>query len=63
MVYNNLTGAFPFISLDGSVCFFVMYRYKANTILGTPVAGLDNKSIFLAYKMQFDNLPSKGFKP
>ena len=31
-------------------------------ILATPVAGLDNKSIFNAYKMQFDNLTSKGYK-
>ena len=29
----------------------------------TPVAGLDDKSIFKAYKMQLDNLTSKGYKP
>ena len=48
--------------LNGSVCFFVMYHYETNTILATPVAGPDNKSIFNAYKMQFDNLTSKGYK-
>jgi hypothetical protein len=63
VVYNDLTGSFPFMSLDGSVCFFVMYHYEANAILATPVAGLDDKSIFKAYKMQFDNLTSKGYKP
>ncbi len=63
MVYNDLTGLFPFMLLDGSVCFFVLYHYKANAILATPVAGLDDKSIFKAYKMQFDNLTSKGYKP
>ena len=42
--------------------FFVMYHYKTNAILATPVTGLDNKSIFNAYKMQFDNLTSKGYK-
>ena len=63
VVYNDLTGLFPFMSLDGSVCFFVLYHYEANAILATPVAGLDDKSIFKAYKMQFDNLTSKGYKP
>ncbi len=62
MVSNNLTGLFPFMSLDGSVCFFVLYHYETNMILATPVVGLDNKSIFNAYKMQFDNLTSKGYK-
>jgi hypothetical protein len=63
VVYNDLTGSFPFMSLDGSVCFFVMYHYETNAILATPVASLDDKSMFKAYKMQFDNLTSKGYKP
>ena len=63
VVYNDLTGSFPFISLDGSVCFFVMYHYKSNTILATPIMGLDDISIFNAYKKQFNDLTSKGFKP
>jgi hypothetical protein len=25
VVYNNLTGNFPFMSFDGGVCFLVMY--------------------------------------
>jgi hypothetical protein len=25
VVYNDLTGKFPFMSIDGSVCFFVLY--------------------------------------
>ena len=50
------------MSLNGSVCFFVLYHYETNMILATPVVGLDNKSIFNAYKMQFDNLTSKGYK-
>jgi hypothetical protein len=47
----------------GGYVFFVMYHYETNAILATPVAGLDDKSIFKAYKMQFDNLTSKGHKP
>jgi hypothetical protein len=27
VVYNNLTGNFQFMSIGGSVCFFVMYHY------------------------------------
>jgi hypothetical protein len=63
IVYHNLTGSFPFMSLDGSVCFFVLYHYKLNCILTTPIAGLDNISIFNAYKKQFEELAAKGFKP
>ncbi len=32
VVYNDCTGNFPFMSLDGNVCFFVMYHYKTNAI-------------------------------
>ena len=63
VVYNDLTGSFPFVSYDGSVCFLVMYHYEANAILATPIAGLDDESIFNAYKQNFDKLMQKGFKP
>ena len=59
VVYNDLTGVFQFLSLDGSVCFFVIYHYEANAILSTPKKGLDDKSIFNTYKMQFNDLTSK----
>ena len=54
MIYNDLTGNFPFMSLDGSVCFLVIYHYEANAIFAIPIAGLDNVSIFEAYKKKFD---------
>jgi hypothetical protein len=63
IVYHNLTGSFLFMSYDGSICFFILYHYESNTILGTPIAGLGNISIFEAYKKQFENLAAKGFKP
>ncbi len=63
IVYHDLTGSFPFMSLDGSVCFFVLYHYEANCILASPIVGLDNKSIFEAYKTRFRELEAKGFKP
>ena len=31
--FGDLKGKFPFMSIDGSVCFFVLYHYKTNAIL------------------------------
>jgi hypothetical protein len=33
VVYNDLTGNFQFMSIDESVCFFIIYHYKTNAIL------------------------------
>jgi hypothetical protein len=63
IVYHDLTGMFPFMSCDGSVCFFILYHYKFNLILATPIADLDHVSIYNTYKTQFELLTSKGFKP
>ena len=63
IVYHDLTGSFPFMSYDGSVCFFVLYHYESNAILATPIAGLDDVSIFEAYKKYFEELTQKGYKP
>ena len=63
VVYNDLTGNFPFMSFDGSVCFLVVYHYESNAILAYPIAGLDDVSIFNAYEIAFDKLTAKGFKP
>jgi hypothetical protein len=63
IVYHDLIGSFPFMSFNGSVCFFVLYHNESNTILATPIAGLDYVSIFNAYKKFFKDLTIKGFKP
>jgi hypothetical protein len=63
IVYHDLTGLFPFMSFDGNVCFFVLYHYESNAILASPIAGLDDVSIFKAYKKYFEELTAKGFKP
>jgi hypothetical protein len=63
IVYNDCTGEFPFMSLDGNVCFFVMYLYEKNTIFATPIPGLDSKSILAAYSKNFEYLVSKGYTP
>ena len=63
VVYNDLTGNFPFMSIDGSVCFFVLYHYKTNAILVKPIANVVDRSIFAAYKEIFETLEAKGYKP
>ena len=63
IVYHDLTGSFPFMSFDGSVCFFVLYHYESNAILATPIMGLDDVSVFTAYKHYFKLLSMKGYKP
>ena len=62
VMYNNLTRNFPFMLLNGSVCFLVMYHYETNAIFTIPVAGLDDVTIFEAYKKKFDKLTAKGLK-
>ncbi len=51
------------MSFDGSVCFFVLFHYESNAILASPIAGLDDVSIFKTYKRHFEELTQKGFKP
>jgi hypothetical protein len=36
VVYNNCTGNFSFMLLDGNICFFVMYHYKQTPYLPRP---------------------------
>ena len=57
-----MTGNFPFVSLEGSVCYFIMYHYESNSILATPITGQTDIIIFDAYKQRFKILGSKGFK-
>jgi hypothetical protein len=63
VVYNNCTSKFPFMSLDGNVCFFVMYHYKTTAILATPIPSLNSNSILKAFKKNFEYLEEKGYKP
>jgi hypothetical protein len=56
-------GKFPFMLLDGNVCFFVMYHYKTNAIFATHIPGLDSENILNAYKKNFEYLISKGYLP
>jgi hypothetical protein len=51
------------MSIDGSVCFFVLYHYKLNPILVKAIANVDDHSINEAYKEVFELLEAKGYKP
>ncbi len=61
VVCHDLTGSFPFLLLDSSVCFFVLYHYESNSILAKPLKGLDDKVIFEAYKKFHLLLTKKGY--
>ena len=62
VMYNDMTGNFPFVSLDGNVCYLIIYHYESNSILATPITGLSDNIVFDAYKQQFEELEKKGFK-
>jgi hypothetical protein len=61
-VYSNLTGAFPFMSLEGNVCFLVVYYYETNAIMAVPIANFTDDAILKAFRQQFELLKSKGHK-
>ena len=63
VVYNDHTGNFPFMSIDGSLCFFVLYHYELNAILVKAIANVDDHIIYEAYKEVFETLEAKGYKP
>jgi hypothetical protein len=63
VVYNDLTGKFSFMLIDGSVCFFLLYHYETNAILVKPIVNVDDRSIFATYKEMFESLEAKGYKP
>ncbi len=60
VIYNDCTGNFPFMSLDGNICFFMMYHYKTNAIFTMPIPGLDSENILNTYKKNFEYLSVRG---
>jgi hypothetical protein len=54
VMYNDMTGNFPFVSLDGSVCYLIIYHYESNSILASPITGLTDIIIFEAYKKRYE---------
>ncbi len=62
IIYNDLTGTFLYMSLQGNIGFLVVYHYESNAILALPIPSLNNNTIFAAYITQFEFLESKGHK-
>ncbi len=61
-LYSDLTGSFPFMSLEGNVCFLVVYHYETNAIMAVPLPNFTDVAILTAYKSQFELLERKGHK-
>ena len=59
VLYNDLTGSFPYMSLEGNVCYLIVYHYESNAILGLPISGFDDNTVFVAYKLILIFLESK----
>ena len=49
------------MSLEGNVCFLVVYHYETNAILALPISGFSDEVIFQAYKDIYEMIESKGF--
>jgi len=45
VLYNDLTGLFPYMSLEGNVCYLIVYHYESNAILGLPISGFDDNTV------------------
>jgi hypothetical protein len=58
-LYLDLTGTFPCMSLEGNICFLVVYHYKSNAILALPIANFANETILAAFQQQFELLKSQ----
>ena len=50
------------MSLEGNVCYLIVYHYESNAILGLPISGFNDNTVFAAYKTQFEFLESKAYK-
>ncbi len=49
------------MSLEGNVCFLVVYHYETNAILVLPISGFSDEVIMTANKQQHELLESKVF--
>ncbi len=61
-LFNDLTGAFLLMSLEGNICFLILYHYETNAILALLIKGFGDDIIFAAYKQQCNMLEAKGYK-
>ncbi len=59
---SHRVGSFPYMSLEGNVCYLIIYHYESNAILGLRISGFDDNTVFAVYITQFEFLESKGIK-
>ena len=64
--YFDLTGAFPYVSLRGNKCIFILYDYDSNYILTHPLKTKNTSEIKQAWtnlhnKLLFKGLESKTY--
>ena len=50
VLYNDLTGSFPYMSLEGNVFYLIVYHYESNAILGLPTSGFDGNTVLQCTK-------------
>ncbi len=50
------------MSLEGNVCFLIVYHYELNAILALTITNFTDECILAIYKLQFELLESKGPK-
>jgi hypothetical protein len=62
VLYSDLTSGFSFMSLNGNMCFLIIYHYESNAILAFPITNFMDECILAAYKLQFELLKLKGHK-
>jgi hypothetical protein len=62
IIYSDPTRMFSFMSLEGNICFLIIYHYDTNAILALPISNFSNESILSAHQQQFELLELKGHK-
>jgi hypothetical protein len=50
------------MSLEGNICFLIVYHCKTNAIFALPIAGFSDNIIFASYQQQYNLLTLKGYK-
>ena len=62
-IYADLTGKFPITSIHGMTDMFIMYNWKSNAILATPIKESKAETIVECFKNNITYLSKRGFKP
>ena len=61
--YTDLTGAFPVMSLEGMLYYFVACDYDTSAIFAIPITDLRDETIIKAFTEVFDEFIEKGYTP